>query len=557
MSMTLRPRFISLSLLGAALLSGCSGMVRDPGTAQAIQQAYELPSDKSAGSPPSAVSEALLPPIQLQLPGVDARAQAEQRFDIKVRNIHARDFFLSLVEDTPYSMVVDPAVSGSLSLDLKDVTIAEVMRVVRNVHGYDYAMNGQIIQVFPNTIHTRIFEVDYLALTRKGNSLTTTRTGQLSSSGNASQQTSSATDGASSPYSSSISTVSETDFWNGLEASLRSLVGPDEGRSVSVHPHTGMIIVRALPAELRVVGQYLQQSQLTLKRQVILEARILEVTLRDQFQTGINWAGLYQSGNRSLLTSQIGGGSLLSQGQAPTAGGSGVVTPEVAINQVSQAFGGMFGMALRTSDFTAFIELLKTQGDVQVLSSPRVATINNQKAVIKVGSDEYFVTNITSDSSTVAGAGTTNVSVTLESFFSGVALDVTPQISVQGDIVLHVRPAVSDVVQKTKSVTTTIGNLTLPTAASNVRESDTVIRAANDQVVVIGGLMQNVTEDEHSSVPILGDIPLLGALFRHTRQITRKSELVILLKPTVVDEYGEVWQDELNRSSLTIREMGM
>lgn len=550
MSMTFRPRFISLSLLGAALLSGCSGMVRDPGTAQAMQQAYELPSDESAGSPPSAVSEALLPPIQLQLPGVDARAQAEQRFDIKVRNIHARDFFLSLVEDTPYSMVVDPAVSGSLSLDLKDVTIAEVMRVVRNVHGYDYAMKGQIIQVFPNTIHTRIFEVDYLSVIRGGKSLTTTRANHLSGSSGNNVGMAATDNQRGDNQSSSITTDSEVDFWRDLKSSLEALIGNQDGRSVTTLPHTGMVMVRAAPAELRVVEHYLHSSQQNLKRQVILEARILEVTLNDQFQSGINWAALQQDGSRNLFAGQLGGSGVLNQLNPNNALSS--------INDISTSLGGMFGLAgVATSNFAAFIELLKTQGDVQVLSSPRVSTVNNQKAVIKVGSDEYYVTNVSTDTSSVGGAGTTNVSVTLESFFSGVALDVTPQISRDGEVVLHIHPAVSEVSQQTKSVVTTMGNLTLPLAASNIRESDTVIRAANGQVVVIGGLMQNVTQQQQSSVPILGDIPLLGHLFRQNSQVTRKSELVILLKPTVVDEYGEVWQDELNRSSLTIREMGM
>ena len=547
MSMTLRPRSTALTLLCAVLLSGCSGMVRDPGTAQAMHHAYELPNDEVAGSPPSVVSEALLPPLQLQLPGVDARAKAEQRFDIKVRNIHARDFFLSLVEDTPYSMVVDPAVGGSLSLDLKDVTVAEVMRVVRNVHGYDYAMKGQIIQVFPNTIHTRIFEVDYLSVIRGGKSLTTTRANHLSSSSGNNVGMASADNQRGDNQSSSITTDSEVDFWRDLKSSLEMLIGSQDGRSVTTLPHTGMVMVRAAPAELRIVDQYLHSSQQSLKRQVILEARILEVTLNDQFQSGINWAALRQDGSRSLFAGQLGGSAILNQLNPNNALAS--------INDISTGLGGMFGLAgVATSNFAAFIELLKTQGDVQVLSSPRVSTVNNQKAVIKVGSDEYYVTNVSTDTSSVAGAGTTNVSVTLESFFSGVALDVTPQISRDGEVVLHIHPSVSEVSQQTKSVVTTMGNLTLPLAASNIRESDTVIRAANGQVVVIGGLMQEQTEDETASVPLLGDLPVLGGLFRHTRTSSRKSELVILLRPVVADDDG--WEADLQRSADRIRRFG-
>ena len=199
--------------------------------------------------------------------------------------------------------------------------------------------------------------------------------------------------------------------------------------------------------------------------------------------------------------------------------------------------------------------MLKSQGDVQVLSSPHVSTVNNQKAVIKVGSDEFFVTSIDTDTTTAGIAGTTNISVELEPFFSGVALDVTPQIGQEGDIVLHIHPAVSEVREQTKNVSTTLGTLTLPLAASTIRESDTVIRAANGQVVVIGGLMQNASQDEDASVPLLGDIPFIGGLFRHTKKSTRKSELVILLKPIVVDVNGTAWQNQLQRSSSSIRDM--
>lgn len=555
MSTPLVPRITPLFLLLGALLGGCTSAVRDAGTAEAIHSAHELPTASRDGAPPSVVSDALLPPIQFQLPGLDSRVQGSQRFDIKVRNVNARDFFLGLVEDTPYSMAIDPQLAGSISLDLKNVSVAEVMDVVRTVHGYDYQMRGQIIQVFPNTLHTRIFEVDYLSVKRSGTSLTTSRTGQTS--GNSG--TGGSTQQRDSQQSSSITTQSDVDFWSELKETLVSLVGQSEGRNVAVHPHTGMVMVRAMPGELRVVEQYLRSSQLTLKRQVILEARIIEVALSDRFQSGINWAALGESssGNRSVLGAQIGGNSIFQQGTASTAGGTGVLDPSMALGEVGRAFGGMFSLAINTADFTAFIELLKTQGDVQVLSSPRVSTVNNQKAVIKVGSDEFYVTGIDTDMSNIAGTGSTNVSVNLESFFSGVALDVTPQISEAGDIVLHIHPAVSDVNEQTKTITTTMGTLSLPLAVSNIRESDTVIRAANGQVVVIGGLMQNTTQDQQSSVPILGSIPLLGQLFRHTKQVTRKSELVILLKPTVVDEYGQVWQDELSRSSNSIRRMGM
>jgi MSHA biogenesis protein MshL len=547
--MTFR-KITSLPVLSVCLLLGActQPMVRDTETKQEIQAAFELPAG-AANLPPAEVSAALLPPMQIQLPGIN-NAESEIHFDVKVRRVRARDFFLSLVEGTPYNMVVHPKLDGYVSLDLKNSTVPEVMQVVRSVLGYDYKLNGKTIQVFPNTIHTRIFKVDYLAIKRTGESLTTSKTGQISAG------SSSSSGGSTSANSSTIQTASYTDFWEELKQALETLIGTEGDRRVSINAQTGMVVVRAEPSEMRIVEEYLASSQDILHRQVILEARILEVTLSDAFQTGINWSSLQQSGSNSLTVSQVGGGSLFSgSGYASTQSNSGILNPAGAtpiVGSLTEAFGGVLSAALNTSDFTAFIELLKSQGDVQVLSSPRVSTINNQKAVIKVGNDEFYVTNIDTTDNTSTTGGGTSVSVELDPFFSGVALDVIPQISDAGDIVLHVHPAVSEVSEQTKTVSTTFGTLSMPLAASNIRESDTVIRAANGQVVVIGGLMQNVTTDEQAGVPLLGDIPLIGGLFRHTKKVTRKSELVILLKPTVIDADGHVWQQQLQRSSRTI-----
>jgi MSHA biogenesis protein MshL len=540
------------------LLSACSNQpIRKHDVSGQMQGALEVKEggEKTAVAPPSEVSEALLPPVQVQLPGIKPGAQIEQRFDVKVRHARARDFFLSLVDNTPYNMIVHHDVSGYISLDLKNVTVPEVLDVVRSVNGYDYKIKGANIQVFPNTMHTRIYQVNYLAMQRTGQSVITSKTGQITMSDSAGNGNQSNGNGTSSSNSSSISTKTDADFWKELKSSLETLIGTDNGRRVIVNQQTGIVMVRAMPSELSVVEEYLDNSQAIAQRQVILEARILEVILADGFQSGINWASLQDDS----ITALTGGGSIFNgSGYSSLSGSNGLLNINnagTAINNSADAFGGVFSFALSTPDFSAFIELLKNQGDVQVLSSPRVSTVNNQKAVIKVGSDEFYVTSLDTDTTTTAGTGTTNLSVELDPFFSGVALDVTPQISADGNIVLHIHPAVSEVSEQTKTVATTLGTLTLPLAASNIRESDTIIRAANGQVVVIGGLMQNASQDETSSVPLLGDIPLLGALFRHTKKSTRKSELVILLKPTVVDQNGNVWQHERARSSGALRGM--
>jgi MSHA biogenesis protein MshL len=341
-------------------------------------------------------------------------------------------------------------------------------------------------------------------------------------------------------------------FWQELQTSIEAIVGTGEGRSVVVNPQSGVVVVRALPNELREVESFLTATQLVVQRQVILEAKIIEVTLSDGFQAGINWAGLLTPDNNTITIGNTGGGTILVNegGVSDIAGNIGVLNPANPVpveGTDTSAFGGVFTLALDLGDFTSFIELLKTQGNVRVLSSPRVATINNQKAVIKVGTDEFFVTDVTN--TTVTGTATTvTPSVTLTPFFSGIALDVTPQISQDGIVTLHVHPSVSDVVDQQKTVT--IGTLTqqLPLALSSVRESDSIVRARSGQVIVIGGLMQDNSANRSASPPGLGDVPLLGGLFKHRNNSSVKSELVILLKPIVVNDTSQ-WTDAINEYS--------
>ena len=229
--------------------------------------------------------------------------------------------------------------------------------------------------------------------------------------------------------------------------------------------------------------------------------------------------------------------------------GTGLAAPFNNINSADpDKLGSVFALEAHIGDFNALLELLKNQGDVQVLSSPRVSTVNNQKAIIKVGTDEYFVTDLDVDTDVADGVSNQSADVTLTPFFSGVALDVTPQIDENGGITLHVHPAISEVTQDNKEVSvSTQTEFNLPLAKSTIRESDTIIRAPIGQVVVIGGLMQDLARDELSSTPFLGDLPVLGHMFRQTRKISVKTELVILLRPFVVDS-RQVWAREVDRS---------
>ena len=208
--------------------------------------------------------------------------------------------------------------------------------------------------------------------------------------------------------------------------------------------------------------------------------------------------------------------------------------------------GAVFGLAFQTGNFASMLSFLQTQGTLQVLSSPRIAALNNQKAVLKVGNDEFFVTNITTTTLTSAtGAATQSPSIVVQPFFSGVAFDVTPQIDEHSQIILHVHPSVSNVVEKTKNIDLgTSGSFRLPLASSSISESDTVVRVQDGNIVAIGGLMRESTERTKSGVPGLANAPIVGSAFRSQSTSARKSELVILIKPTVIQGDAD-WEKDL------------
>jgi MSHA biogenesis protein MshL len=576
MKKTRLPGYLSV-LAMLAVLAGCAAPPKTPINQIDPRIAAELMRDgesRKSGASESRIQDALLPPLRTETPRAPG-APIEPRFDLAVNNAPAVQVFMSIVSGTRYSMLVSPEVTGNITVNLKDVTVLEALNALRELYGYEYKLDGSRIFMQPVNITTRVFQVNYLTVQRAGTSSTRVISGSIAdvpaTSGATGVPGIPGTTGLPSPGapagsgggaasgtdSSRIQTTVRSDFWDDLRRTLLQIIGEQGGRAVIINPQAGLVVVKALPSELREVSNYLRAIRLAVERQVMLEAKIVEVTLSEQNQAGINWALFSNNGRASVgninpnttlgATGAMSGGGLTASPNARTLASAGT---GALIGGVPG--GALLGLAFQTQNIAAVVQFLESQGAVQVLSSPRMATLNNQKAVLKVGTDEFFITNIAGGSSTVGtttGGTTSFPTLTLRPFFSGVALDVTPQIDEDGSIILHVHPSVSLVAQDDRNVNlggVFGGQVTLPLARSTVSETDSIVRVQDGNVVAVGGLMKLDINDNRSGLPGLKEGPI-GRAFGSNQRTAVKKELVILIKPTVINSDRD-WAGDLRES---------
>jgi MSHA biogenesis protein MshL len=556
-------------VLLAGALAGCAAPPRAGNDVLGQINDVLLKSATERKTPHADVTDkSLMPPLAPQV-AADA-AMAEPRFDLSVVNAQATQVFMALVSGTRYSMLLPPDVSGSLTINLKDVTLIEALDTIRELYGYEYRVQGKRIFIEPNTMKSRVFQINYLSSRRRGSSDLRVSSSSLSTGGRTTSTTSASaapttpsgsgtTAAASSEDTTRVSMSTDSDFWGDLNRAMTSIVGTADGRSIVINPSSGAVVVRALPTELRNVEKYLKATQLIAERQVMLEAKIIDVTLADGFQAGINWSTFNGSNNRTSV-GVVSPGTVLSARQGtPIVStpsrwaaandrdsifpGAGAFLPGAAGVIAASALGrGFLGLAFQSTNFAALLNFLETQGSVSVLSSPRIATLNNQKAVLKVGTDELFVTNVSSTTTTTTTGTISAPDLTLQPYFSGISLDVTPQIDEDGNIILHVHPAISTVTEKEKVINLgDLGTFVLPLASSNINETDSIVRVQDGSIVAIGGLMRHEKNTGTAQLP--GTSGFFANILGQRSAGTSKRELVILIKPTVINNEGDWVQD--------------
>ena len=491
-----------LSLACLFLLSGCT----------ATDRQTEIPS-KSFTSIPATPSSATQP-IQIALHDPSSTFSLEDRmlltsamgdpppavptelgplYSFRAHELPLVDALALFARSNKLNIVAGPEVRGAVTVDFHDLPLERAMSVLLEAHGYYWERLEDLIRVKRFKTHT--LNIDYIRLVRGG----VGKNKAQMSSGSGSSGGGGGQDGGEI----TVKQQDEIKFWEELEGQIQTLMSKD-GRLV-VNRLSGTIQVTDWYQRVDEIEYFLKKVHQALYRQVQIEARIYEVNLNDNYSLGIDWSKINFYG---------------------TSGNIGLA------NIITAPFGGFIAQAASTTisfadgSFDGVLEALQEQGDVRVVSQPRVTTLNNQPALIKVATDQPFFTSTVSQGT----AGTGNVvTEQARSVTVGLVLSVTPQISDDGWIMLDVTPIISRLRDIANSPQGTANAPVL-----DVKQSSGVVRMKDGEMVIIGGLIQEESSDTERKVPILGDIPYLGRLFTGTYTVKTKSELVIFISPKIV-----------------------
>ena len=523
--------FLALIL---AAQSGCVPAKRPPSAVSAVTQ---MPTARPEKSPEGALPGLIVTEIE-------GKREPERLYSFSLRDADIREVLMALSKQTSFNIVVDQDIQGRVTVDLKNVTMVEALDTLTELLDLGYKIKQNIIRVSKPALEARIFSLQYVNLKRTGSSSTTAAIG---TSGGLVTGTTPGTTGVTGTVgtvgttgtvggttgSTSVNTSTATDLWTDIETGLTKILSP-AGKMV-VDKQSGNILVTDLPKFLDRVAGFLESVEGSVQRQVLIEARIIEVVLTGEYRLGLNWGAIVQA-------AALRGASTIS----PVFSAS----PTRILGQRLSPAVGDFQIGVTSTDFAALLDVISRQGEVNVISSPKLATLNNQTAVIRAGTDEvFFETRVQETTSGVGALGQTQTTrtVTPRTVTIGVVLGITPQIGPDGNVVLHIRPTVTEKKSEAKSPAGDV----FPVL--DVREADMVVRAREGQVIIIGGLMQEKRTNSDNKVPILGDLPGIGRLFRSTEQEVRKTELVVLLSATVMvgKKADEITSRELERLNKT------
>jgi len=513
------PVTITLALL-ALLGSGCAAS--RPAAKHPVvttQVAPPPPPPQEPAGPPSGVptTSMLVSPIAEEPRGDGGL------ISFSVKNVDVKDVLLGLSRLSRSNIVFEQDLTGKVSVDLKEVTIEEALDSLAAPLGLEWSRTGRTIYVTKQKVQTRIFPLNYIPTRRKSESQVSATSGSGTSSSSAAAATGATPGAETSSGFSRVKAEDTSNLWDDVRVSLERLLSP-QGR-YSINPMAGIVVVTDFPAQLDRVAQYFAAVETSVRRQVVIQAEILEIVLTDDFEYGIDISYLRKTG--TFKGSKPGLFPKADPNRTGSAAASDAGPKRTLISQLLNPGTGVFSIGLMDLNLSVVLDLLQTEGRLRTLSRPSVSALNNQKAIIKVATDDVFF----DIKNTVGLGGTTTPEVTSTTVSIGVILSVTPQIASDGYIVMDVHPIVTDA-PTTRSITT--GGVSASRPVVDVRETNTVLRVRDGESIVIAGLVKTKDDRQVKRVPFLSDIPVLGVLFKQIDESKRNTELLIKITPRIV-----------------------
>jgi MSHA type pilus biogenesis protein MshL len=449
--------------------------------------------------------------------------EPQKLFSFSAKDLEVKDALTLFARNNELNIVPDPDISGQITVDFRNLSLDKSMEAIIDTFNYYAEIDGGLIRV--RKTKTEFFNVDYVRLNRAGNGSTSANisSGSGTTGGGSAGGTviggggaSGAAGGGGDSTSVSISKTDNIKFWDELEEQLKSILSADG--KLAINRMVGNIMITDHKANVDRTGNYLKHLKRTLHMQVDIEAQIFEVVFNDEFHFGIDWNNVMGTLEEWAISS----------GGLP----AGIPSSRLIVdNPIGGLTPGRPALSLAiTKDQTKIvIDALKEQGRLEVVSQPRLRTLNNQAALIKVGTDKPFFRHT---STTISGSTSpvTTDNVDVQSITIGTVLALTPQISEDGWITMDISPVITRLVNTVSS-----GGDNPSTAPEvDIKQTSSLVRIRDNSTVILGGLIQNEHNRTERRVPILGDIPILGLPFRGIYDNKRRTELVIFITPTIV-----------------------
>ena len=456
-----------------------------------------------------------IPPVVEQVPIIAVPEPAEklQTFTVVATDLPANELLFALARDARLNVDIDPEITSKVSINAIDQTLPQILKRISRQVSLRYYLDGPNLVIEQDKPFLRTYKIDYLNMSRTTSSTVEVAT-QIASTGSGGA----GGGGGGSNSSTTVNNEATNDFWKTLEDNIKLLAEVDGETGVVIsNRETGTLSVRTTSTAHADIQDFINRVGNSARKQVLIEATVVEVTLNDEFQAGVDWSSIANGDGWSLQQSLLGG----TLGSAPFT--SATFTDTGASRNIAAA-----------------VKALDTFGDVSVMSSPKIMALNNQTSILKVVDNRvYFSTEVETTAGTVAGAAPiTTISTTINTVPVGFVMNVTPYITDSREVILNIRPTLSRILQFINDPNPQLAaaGVTSPIPEIQVREMESVLRVSDGNTAVIGGLMQDSADNSKAGLPGLHDIKGLGFLFGTQARKLNKTELVIFLRPRIIDE---------------------